>query len=122
MGSKGHNSFFSESSHVAYQIKGNEINDILYANILPLHTRSILGWGLKVRRFLSNSMHIAYQMNRKVGHAHSMVIYSMDGVSGLLFCIAIRHALVYFNIGQPLVCLNGEEAFCRASFWPVEVF
>ena len=38
MGLKGQNIFFSESSHVTYQIKGNGMESTLKANILSLHT------------------------------------------------------------------------------------
>ena len=36
---------FSESSHVAYQIKGNEAQNIMQANILPLH---LYPWGQNI--------------------------------------------------------------------------
>ena len=38
VGSKGHIFFFSESSHVACKIKGNEAENTLQANILPFCT------------------------------------------------------------------------------------
>ena len=80
-GDKSSNQFFSESSRVPYRIKGNKTYDNMQANILPLHTPSTPGWGLKVKTFFfSDSSHVAYQMNRKVGHAHTMVIYTMGGL------------------------------------------
>ena len=42
---------FSEHGHVAYQIKGNEAYDTMLANILPLHTSSTIGVGLKGQIF-----------------------------------------------------------------------
>ena len=55
----------------------------MQANILPLHTTSTPGWGLKVKIFSSSdSSHIAYQMNWKVAHAHTMAIYTMGGLWG----------------------------------------
>ena len=45
-----------------------------------IHSRS-LGGGLNVKRFFSsNSSHVAYEMNKKVDHAYTMVIYAMDGL------------------------------------------
>ena len=49
--SKPLNIFFSESSHVAYQIKGNEIYDYMQVNILMLHTASTPWCGLTVEHF-----------------------------------------------------------------------
>ena len=85
--------FFPESSHVAYKSQGNETHDSLQPNILP--------WtGFKGQDFFSSdSSHVAYQMNRKV------VIYTMGRLGewcflqsgrGLIYCISIRHALVFF--------------------------
>ena len=50
--------------------------------MLYLHTPSTPGWGLKVKLFSSDSSHVAYQMNSKVGHAHTMVIYTIGGLVG----------------------------------------
>ena len=74
--------FFFESylSCVAYQIKGNETYDNIQATIFSLHTLLTPGWGLKVKTFFSDRSHVAYKMNRKAGHAHTMVIYTMDGL------------------------------------------
>ena len=50
--------------------------------MLPLHTPS---W-VKLKGqpiFSSESSHVAYQMNRKIGHVHSMVIYDMGGLQDL---------------------------------------
>ena len=66
---------FSKSSHVAYQIKGNETYDNMLANSLPVHTPFTPGWGLR-----SADSHVAYKMNRKVGHAHTIVVYTMGGL------------------------------------------
>ena len=38
MGSKGQTMYFCESSHVAYQIKGNWAQSTMKANMLSLHT------------------------------------------------------------------------------------
>ena len=89
-GVKKSKQFFSENGHVANQIKGNETYNNMQANILPLHKHSTPGRGLKVITFFSSECsHIAYQMNRKVGHAHTMVIYTMGGLG--------RVGEVFFN-------------------------
>ena len=73
--SKGQNSlFFLQKSYVASQIKANEMYHNMQPNILSLHTPSTPGWGLKVKTFFSDISHVAYEMNRKVGHAHTMAI------------------------------------------------
>ena len=48
-------------------------------------THILIHWmGFKVQTsFSSESSHVAYQMNRKVGHAHTMIICTMDGLGGL---------------------------------------
>ena len=43
MGSKGQTIFFSENSHVAYQIKANDAGSNMVANILPTYTPSTQG-------------------------------------------------------------------------------
>ena len=47
VGSKGQTLSFSESSHVAYQIKADDAGSNLVANILPTDTPS---WGGGVKR------------------------------------------------------------------------
>ena len=47
VGSKGQTISFSESSHVAYQIKAEEANSNMVANILPTDTPSTQGVGSK---------------------------------------------------------------------------
>ena len=47
MGSKGQTISFSESSHVAYQIKGNSAQRTMKANMLSLHTPTTPGVGSK---------------------------------------------------------------------------
>ena len=43
---------FSESSHVAYQIKADDAGRNMVANILPTDTPSTQGWGQKVKVYL----------------------------------------------------------------------
>ena len=45
----------------------------MQANILPSHT-------LKSWMGSSECIHVAYQMNRDICHAHTMVIYTIDGM------------------------------------------
>ena len=80
VGSTGKN-IFSESSHVSYQIKKNGTFNNMIVNMLYLHTTSTPG--LKVKLFSSDSSHAAYQLNRKAGHAQTMVIYTIGGLGGV---------------------------------------
>ena len=59
----------TENGCVAYQFKGNETYDNMQANILPLP------W-VRLKR-LKRFFLLKDQMNRKVAHAHTMVIYTM---------------------------------------------
>ena len=52
VGSKGQTLSFSESSHVAYQIKAYDAGSNMVANILPTDTPSTQGWGQKVKLYL----------------------------------------------------------------------
>ena len=47
VGSKGQTIFFSESSHVAYQIKADSLGSNMLANILPTDTPLTQGVGSK---------------------------------------------------------------------------
>ena len=51
VGSKGQTISFSESSHVAYQIKADDAGSNMVANILPTDTPSTQGWGQKVKLY-----------------------------------------------------------------------
>ena len=51
-GSKGQTIYFSESSHVAYQIKADDAGSNMVENILPTDTPSTQGWGQKVKLYL----------------------------------------------------------------------
>ena len=54
--------------------------DRMKANLLPLHTPSTPRWGLKVRIFFNfENSQVPYQMNRNVGPANALVIYTMVG-------------------------------------------
>ena len=62
VGSKGQAISFTESSHVAYQIKGNWAQSTMKASMLSLHTPTTPGVGSKGHfLFFSKSGHVAYQ-------------------------------------------------------------
>ena len=52
VGSKGQTIYFSESSHVAYQIKADDTGNNMVANILPTDIPSTQGWGQKFKLYL----------------------------------------------------------------------
>ena len=62
VGSKGQTISFSESGHVAYQIKGNRAQSTMKANMLSLHTPMTPGGRGKRSFFFSKSGHAAYQI------------------------------------------------------------
>ena len=65
---------FSESSHVAYQIKGNGAKNIMQANILSLYTLFAPGVGSKGQNIFSESSHVASQIKgngaKSTTHTH----------------------------------------------------
>ena len=65
VGSKGQTISFSESSHVAYQIKAEDLGSSMVANILPTDTPSTQGGGGGSKGqtvSFSESIHVAYQI------------------------------------------------------------
>ena len=64
VGSKGQTISFSESSHVAFQIKADDASSNMVANILPTDRPSTQGWGQKVKiyLFLIEVCIVAYQI------------------------------------------------------------
>ena len=63
MGSKGQTIYFSESSHVAYQIKAEDTGSNMVANILPTDIPSTQGVGSKGQTIsFSESSHVVYQI------------------------------------------------------------
>ena len=72
VGSKGQTIYFSESSHVAYQIKADDAGSNIIANILPTDTRSTQGLGSKGQTIsFSESSHVAYQIKGNWAHHES---------------------------------------------------
>ena len=66
VGSKGQTISFTESSQVAYQIKGNWAQGTMKASMLSLHTSTTPGVGSKGHfLFFSKSGHVAYQSKVK---------------------------------------------------------
>ena len=63
VGSKGQTLSFSESSHVAYQIKAYDAGSNMVANILPTDTTLTQGMGSKGQTIsFPESSHVAYQI------------------------------------------------------------
>ena len=63
VGSKGQTIYFSESSHVAYQIKADDAGSNMVANILPTDKPSTQGVGSKGQTIsFTESSHVAYQI------------------------------------------------------------
>ena len=55
--------YFSESRHVAYQIKADDAGSNMVANILPTDTPLTLGGGSKGQTIsFTESSHVAYQI------------------------------------------------------------
>ena len=52
VGSKGQTIYFSDSSHVAYQIKVDDSGSNMVANILPTEIPSTKGVGSKVKLYI----------------------------------------------------------------------
>ena len=52
VGSKGQTIYFSESSHVAFQIKADGAGSNMVANIFPTDTPLTRGWSQKVKLYL----------------------------------------------------------------------
>ena len=52
VGSKGQTIYFSESSHVAYQIKADDAGSNMIAIILPTDIPLTQGWGQKVNLYI----------------------------------------------------------------------
>ena len=62
VGSKGQTIYFSESSHVAYQIKADDADNMV-ENILPSDTPLTQGVGSKGQTIsFTESSHVAYQI------------------------------------------------------------
>ena len=64
VGSNGQTIYFSESSHVAYQIKADDAGSNMVANILPTDTPLTRGRGGVKGQTISftESSHVAYQI------------------------------------------------------------
>ena len=63
MGSKGQTTYFSESSHVTYQIKADGAGSSMVANVFPTDTPLTQGVGSKGQTtYFPESSHVAYQI------------------------------------------------------------
>ena len=56
------NRLFLDYGHVAYQSKADDACSNIVASILPTDTPSTRGWAQKVKPFISESSHVAYQI------------------------------------------------------------
>ena len=64
VGSKGQTTYFSESTHVAYQIKADDAGSNMVANSLLTDTPSTQG-GQKIKLYrFTESSHVAYQIKK----------------------------------------------------------
>ena len=62
------------------KLKGMECTITCKQILYPFPHHRPLGWVKRTKYFSSSkSSHITYQMDRKVGHAHTMAIYTMGG-------------------------------------------
>ena len=61
VGSKGQTISFTESSHVAYQNKGNREQSTMKASVLSLHTPTTPGVGSNGHFLFFSKSHVAYQ-------------------------------------------------------------
>ena len=78
VGSKGQTIYFSESSHVAYQIKADDAGSNMIANILPTDTPLTQGVVSKVQTIsFTESSHIAYQIKRQLSTEHHESKYAI---------------------------------------------
>ena len=94
LGSKGQTIYFSESSHVAYQIKADDAGSNMVVNIVPTDTPLTQGVGSKGQTIsFSESSHVAYQIKRELSAAHHKSKYAVithtndpwGGVKGSFF-------------------------------------
>ena len=66
---------------ILFEVGIKKIAIILTLNLNPM------GGVKRSKQFFSESSQVAYQMNRKVGRAHTMVIYTMGGLGGVGFLL-----------------------------------
>ena len=87
MGSKGQTIYFSESSHVAYQIKADDAGSNMVANILPTDTPLTQGVGSKGQTI---SLYPRYEVYRGyIVFAFSVIMFV--GLSVCLFvCLSVN--------------------------------
>ena len=78
VGSKGQTIYFSESSHVAYQIKADDAGSNMVANILPTDTPLTQGVGSKGQTVsFTESSHVAYQIKGELSTEHHESKYAV---------------------------------------------
>ena len=78
MGSKGQTIYFSESSHVAYQIKADDAGSNMVANILPKDTLLTQGVGSKGKNlYLFLKVVMLHIKLKGIEHTHSTMKANM---------------------------------------------
>ena len=81
VGSKGQTIYFSESSHVAYQIKADDAGSNMVANILPTDTPLTQGMGSKGQTIsFTESSHVAYQIK---GNKYAVITHTNNPWGGV---------------------------------------
>ena len=79
--------FFAESSHVAYQIKGNGTQSTMQAQSLSLHTPSTPDGVKRSKYLIAKICHVAYQHKgngtQSNMQAHILSLYTTSGAQWL---------------------------------------
>ena len=92
VGSKGQTIYFSESSHVAYQIKADDTGRNIVANILPTDTPLTQGVGSKGQTIpFTESSHVAYQI--KVTHQQPL-----GWGQKVIFCSFLKVVMLHIKV------------------------
>ena len=106
MGSKGQTIYFSESSHVAYQIKAEDARSNMVANILPTDTPMTQGVGSKGQTLsFTESSHVAYQIKGNLAQSTmkvSVLSFHTPTTPGVgskgHFCSFLKVVMLHINI------------------------
>ena len=106
VGSKGQTLSFSESSHVAYQIKAYDAGSNMVANILLTDTPLTQGVGSKGQTIsFSESSHVAYQIKRELSTEHhegkyAVITHTNGGVKRLFFSSKSGHVAYQIKVEE----------------------
>ena len=96
---------FSESSHVAYQIKADDAGSNMVANILLTDTPTTPGVGSKGQTIsFTESSHVAYQRELSTEHHESkyaVIIHTNDPWGGgqkVIFCSFLKVVMLHVKV------------------------